>query len=68
MGYELPIESYKGKQVYLVLSKNYTASREYKKFDNPPVSYSDYYGGKNELTVDDFDESGDYILMKILKQ
>ena len=65
LGYEVEESKYKDYPIYIVLHKKLNIERKYERFDNPPVSYSsESYGFKKELTVDDFDEIGDYILIK----
>ena len=67
LGYEISESEFKGYPTYIVLHKTPSLSREYKRFDNPPVKYNpDSYSFKRTLTVDDFDKDGDYILIKKL--
>ncbi|WP_053969751.1 hypothetical protein [Mangrovimonas sp. ST2L15] len=66
LGYEINNDKINGEKIYLVLCKNRTVTRKYDRFDNPPISYNGYSGFKISLNVDDFDENGDYILIKII--
>ncbi|RIA09192.1 hypothetical protein OE09_1021 [Flavobacteriaceae bacterium MAR_2010_72] len=67
LGYEIEESEFKGYPIYIVLHKKLNIIRKYERFDNPPVSYvSEGYGFKKDLTIDDFDENGDYILIKRL--
>ncbi len=68
LGYEISESEYKGYPIYVVLYNKPSIVRKYERFDNPPTSYNpESYGFKSELTVDDFDEGNDYILIKIIK-
>ena len=67
LGYEIEESDYKGYPIYVVLHNKLNIIKEYDRFANPPSSYnSKSYGYKKELNVDDFDENGEYILIKTM--
>ena len=47
----------------IVIKKENNLSRNYERFDNPPVSYSGYVDYKSTLSVNDFNE--DYSLIRL---
>lgn len=57
-------DNYFKKPYVIVLKKANTLSRQYDRFENPPVSYSGSEGYPATLTIDDF-KNGKYVALKV---
>ncbi|NDV15570.1 hypothetical protein GO009_05980 [Muricauda sp. TY007] len=67
LGSQISESEFKGFPIYVVMQKTKAFHRNEGRFDNPPVSYkADDHNYKNILTLQDFSDTGDYLLVKRL--